>query len=63
MKKTFLTACMAFAFMAASAQTNSYIVKTKGATKSAQNHMADEIAEAMEEDEESAKDFISQNFR
>ena len=63
MKKTFLTACMAFAFMAASAQTNSYIVKTKGATKSAQNHMADEIAEVMEEDEESAKDFISQNFR
>lgn len=63
MKKTFLTACMAFAFLAASAQTNSYIVKTKGATKSAQNHMADEIAEAMEEDEESAQDFISQNFR
>ena len=63
MKKSFLTACMAFAFLAASAQTNSYIVKTKGATKSAQNHMADEIAEAMEEDEESAQDFISQNFR
>ena len=63
MKKTFLTACMSFAFLAASAQTNSYIVKTKGATKSAQNHMADVIAEVKEEDEESSKDFISQNFR
>jgi hypothetical protein len=49
--------------MAASAQTNSYIVKTKGATKSAQNHMAEEIAEVREEGEESAQDFISQNFR
>lgn len=54
---------MAFTFLAASAQNNSYIVKTKGATKSAQSHMADEIAEAMEEEEESSKDFISQNFR
>jgi hypothetical protein len=57
------TACMAFTCMAASAQTNSYIVKTKGATKSAQNHMAEEIAEVREEGEESAQDFISQNFR
>jgi hypothetical protein len=63
MKKLFFTACMSFAFLAGSAQTNSYIVKTKGATKSAQNHMADVIAEAKEEDEESSKDFISQNFR
>ena len=63
MKKLFFTACMSFAFLATSAQTNSYIVKTKGATKSAQNHMADVIAEVKEEDEESSKDFISQNFR
>ena len=63
MKKMFFTACMVFAFLAAPAQNNSYIVKTKGATKSAQSHMADEIAEAKEEDEESSKDFISQNFR
>jgi uncharacterized cupredoxin-like copper-binding protein len=62
-KKMLFTACMAFTCMAASAQTNSYIVKTKGATKSAQNHMAEEIAEVREEGEESAQDFISQNFR
>lgn len=63
MKKMFFAVCMSFAFLAASAQTNPYIVKTKGATKSAQNRMADVVAEAQEEEEESSRDFISQNFR
>ena len=63
MKRTIFTACMAIAFLTASAQSNPYIVKTKGATKSAETHMADVIAEAQLEDEESAKDFISQNFK
>lgn len=54
---------MAIAFLTASAQNNPYIVKTKGVKKSAQTHMADEIAEAQQEDEESSKDFISQNFK
>ncbi|MBR1409840.1 MAG: hypothetical protein IJ580_01900 [Prevotella sp.] len=63
MKRVIFTACMAIAFLAASAQDNPYIVKTKGVKKSAQTHMADEVAEAQQEDEDSAKDFISQNFR
>ena len=63
MKRTVFTACMAIAFLAASAQSNPYIVKTKGAKKSAESHMADVIAEAQQEDEESSQDFISQNFK
>lgn len=63
MKRTIFTACLSVAFLAASAQTNPYIVKTKGAKKSAETHMADVIAEAQEEDEESSRDFISQNFK
>ena len=63
MKRMIFTACMAIAFLAASAQSNPYIVKTKGANKSAENHMADVIAEAQQEEEESSKDFISQNFK
>ena len=63
MKRMFFTACMAIVFLAASAQDNPYIVKTKGVKKSAESHMADEVAEAQQEDEESAKDFISQNFK
>jgi hypothetical protein len=63
MKKMFFAACMSLGFLAASAQSNSYIVKTKGATKSAESHMADIIAEAQLEDEDESQDFISQNFR
>ena len=63
MKRTIITACMAIAFLTASAQSNPYIVKTKGAKKSAQSHMSDIVAEAQQEEEESSKDFISQNFR
>ena len=63
MKRTIFTACLAIAFLTASAQSNPYIVKTKGAKKSAQTHMQDEINEAQQEEEESSKDFISQNFK
>ena len=63
MKRTIFTACMAIAFLTASAQSNSYIVKTKGATKSAETHMADVIAEAQLDEEEASQDFISQNFK
>ena len=48
MKRTIFTACMAIAFLTASAQSNPYIVKTKGAKKSAESHMADVIAEAQQ---------------
>ena len=63
MKRTIFTACLAIAFLTASAQSNSYIVKTKGAKKSAQTHMQEEIAEAKLDEEEASKDFISQNFK
>ena len=63
MKRTIFTAFMAIAFLTASAQSNPYIVKTKGAKKSAESHMADVIAEAQQEEEESSQDFISQNFK
>ena len=54
MKRTIFTACLAIAFLTASAQSNSYIVKTKGAKKSAQTHMQEEIAEAQLEEEEAS---------
>ena len=63
MKRMIFTAFMAIAFLAASAQSNPYIVKTKGAKKSAESHMADVIAEAQQEEEENSQDFISQNFK
>lgn len=53
---------MALVFLAVSAQENPYIVKTRGAKKSAMTQMADELAEAQQEAED-AKDFIGQNFR
>ena len=62
MKRMFLTACMAFAFLNLSAQENPYIVKTKGAKKSAMTQMADELSAAQQEQED-AKDFIAQNFK
>ena len=63
MKRMIFTAFVAIAFLAASAQSNPYIVKTKGAKKSAESHMADVIAEAQQEEEENSQDFISQNFK
>ena len=53
---------MALVFLAVSAQENPYIVKTRGAKKSAMTQMADELAEAQQEAED-AKDFIGQNFK
>ena len=63
MKRTIFAVCMAIAFLTASAQSNSYIVKTKGVKKSAQTHMQDELAEAQQDEEEASQDFISQNFK
>ena len=62
MKRMVCTAFMALVFLAVSAQENPYIVKTRGAKKSAMTQMADELAEAQQEAED-AKDFIGQNFR
>lgn len=62
MKRMILSACMALAFLTVAAQENPYIVKTRGAKKSAQTQMADDLAAAQQEAEE-AKDFIGQNFR
>ena len=62
MKRMVCTAFMALVFLAVSAQENPYIVKTRGAKKSAMTQMADELAEAQQEVEDS-KDFIGQNFR
>lgn len=62
MKKLILTACAVFFFLAAIAQENPYIVKTRGVKKSAQSGMVNELGEAVPE-EETATDFISQNFK
>lgn len=62
MKKTVLSTCMAFLFLTAMAQENSYIVKTKGAKKSAQTYEVGDMAGILPE-EETATDFISQNFK
>jgi hypothetical protein len=61
MKKAFLTTCVAFLFLTATAQENSYIVKTRGAKKKAQMELADDSA--LSQEDESARDFISDNFR
>ncbi len=59
MKRTLLTTCMAFILLVAYAQENSYIVKTRGA-----KHKAElEQVEAEEQEEETAADFIGQNFK
>ena len=59
MKRTLLTTCMAFILLVAYAQENSYIVKTRGA-----KHKAElQLAEAEEQKEETAADFIGQNFK
>ena len=61
MKKAFLTTCVAFLFLTATAQENSYIVKTRGAKKKAQMELSDDSILNLEE--ETARDFISDNFR
>ena len=59
MKRILLTTCMAFLLVVAYAQENSYIVKTKGA-----KHKAElQLAEAEEQEQESAADFVGQNFK
>ncbi len=59
MKRTLLTTCMAFILLVAYAQENSYIVKTRGA-----KHKAElEQVEAEEQEEETAVDFVGQNFK
>ena len=62
MKKTILTTCAAFLFLTAMAQENPYIVKTSGVKKHAQPGVVSEIDFASQE-EETATDFISQNFK
>ena len=61
MKRAFITACLALTFLAATAQENSYIVKTRNVKKSVANPTAG--VDIPEEEEETALDFISQNFK
>ena len=61
MKRAFVTACLALTFLAATAQENSYIVKTKNVKKSALNPMTG--VDEYNEEEETALDFVSQNFK
>ena len=59
MKRTLLTTCVAFLLTMAYAQENSYIVKTSGA-----KHLSDlQLLENDDQEEETAIDFIAQNFR
>ncbi len=60
MKRTILSTCVAMLFIVATAQENSYIVKTRGAKKSAQIQMLDT---PNVQEEETSTDFISQNFK
>ena len=64
MKKSFLTTCVALIFLTATAQENSYIVKTRGAKKVQQQteYSSDDVNLANPVDE-TARDFISDNFR
>ena len=62
MKKAILTACVAFLFLTATAQENSYIVKTRGAKKAQPMEVAGDDALANPVDE-TARDFISDNFK
>jgi len=61
MKKVFLTAGLALVVAVATAQSNDYIVKTKGAKKTEQ--VAIGGSSTLEEEEEKAHDFISENFK
>jgi hypothetical protein len=58
MKRTLLATCVAFLFMTAYAQENSYIVKTRGALQNSDLQLVDNEGE-----DETAVDFISQNFK
>ena len=58
MKRTLLATCVAFIFMTAYAQENSYIVKTRGALQKSDLQLVDHEGE-----DETAIDFISQNFK
>ena len=58
MKRTLLATCVAFLFVTAYAQENSYIVKTRGAQHTSDLQLVDD-----EQEEETAVDFISQNFK
>ena len=62
MKKTILTTCAAFFFLTAVAQENPYIVKTSGVKKYAQSGIAGGM-EIIGDEQETATDFLSQNFR
>ena len=60
MKRAVLTVGLALVVAVASAQSNDYIVKTKGAKKTEQLTSADIMAE---EENEKVRDFISENFK
>ena len=65
MKKSFLTVCVAFLFLTATAQENPYIVKTRGAKKKAQMEVVSEelVPSVSSSEDETVRDFISDNFR
>jgi hypothetical protein len=58
MKRTLLFTCVAFLFVTAYAQENSYIVKTRGA-----KHKADLQLVEHEGEDETAIDYITENFK
>ncbi|MEE3446818.1 MAG: hypothetical protein VZQ78_11510, partial [Prevotella sp.] len=62
MKRAILSAGMAMLLMTVSAQENSYIVKTRNATKkvAVENLLTEEVEV---EEEETATDFVGQHFK
>ena len=62
MKKVILTALMALVFVAASAQENSYIVKTRNVKKGVMPELSQDL-ETLLKEEQAAADFIGQNFK
>ena len=62
MKKVILTALMALVFLVVSAQENSYIVKTRNVKKGVTPELGTDL-EALMQQEETAADFIGQNFK
>ena len=61
MKRTILSTCAALLFMVSTAQENSYIVKTRNVKKSVAMELGEKSGVVPEE--ETATDFISQNFK
>ena len=59
MKRTLIATCVAFLFVSAYAQENSYIVKTSGVRPTSDLQLVD----ADNQEEDAALDFISQNFK